>query len=88
VDPRTGLDNVEKRKFLPYWDSNSDPSVVQLVAIRYTDYAIQALDTRGRQLNSLLVAGFCEGVARNGLIHCAVLFPFHFPSFAQVHAIT
>jgi hypothetical protein len=35
VDPRTGLDDVEKRKFLPYRDSNSDPSVVQPVASRY-----------------------------------------------------
>jgi hypothetical protein len=33
VDPRTGLDGV---------DSNSDLSVVQPVASRYTDYAIQA----------------------------------------------
>jgi hypothetical protein len=24
----------------PYLDSNSDPSVVQLLAIRYTDYAV------------------------------------------------
>jgi hypothetical protein len=39
VDPRTGLDNVEKRKFLPYRDPNSDPSVVQPVASRYTYYA-------------------------------------------------
>jgi hypothetical protein len=31
---------MEKRKF--YRDSNSDPSVVQLVASRYTDYAILA----------------------------------------------
>jgi hypothetical protein len=34
VDPRAGLDNMEK--------SNSNPSVVQSVASRYTDYAIQA----------------------------------------------
>jgi hypothetical protein len=38
MGPRTGLHNVEKRKFLPYRDSNSDPSVAQPVAIRYTDY--------------------------------------------------
>jgi hypothetical protein len=40
VDPRTGLDDLEKRRFLPYWDSNSDPSVVQPVASHYTDYSI------------------------------------------------
>jgi hypothetical protein len=33
VGPRTGLDDVEKRKF---WDSNSDPSAVQPVASLYT----------------------------------------------------
>jgi hypothetical protein len=38
VDPRAGLDDV-KRKFLTQRDSNSDPSVVQPVASRYTDYA-------------------------------------------------
>jgi hypothetical protein len=32
VDPRAGLDDVEKRKSRPYRDSNSDPSVVQPVA--------------------------------------------------------
>jgi hypothetical protein len=37
VGPRAGLDEV-KRKFLIYWDSNSDPSV-QPVASRYTGYA-------------------------------------------------
>jgi hypothetical protein len=37
VDPRAGLDDVEKRKFLPYRDSNSDPSVVQPVASPYID---------------------------------------------------
>jgi hypothetical protein len=34
VDSRTGLDDMEKLKFLTYRDSNSDPSVVQLVASR------------------------------------------------------
>jgi hypothetical protein len=37
-DPRVGLDDVEKRKFLTYPDSNSDPSVVQPVASRYTGF--------------------------------------------------
>jgi hypothetical protein len=40
VDPRPGLDDVKMRKFLTYRDSNSDPSVVQPVASRYTDNAI------------------------------------------------
>jgi hypothetical protein len=42
VDPRAGLDDMEKRKFLPYRDSNSDPSIVQPVGSRYNDYAIPA----------------------------------------------
>jgi hypothetical protein len=37
VNPRAGLDDVEKKKFL-----NSDPSVFQPVASRYTDYPIMA----------------------------------------------
>jgi hypothetical protein len=40
VDLSTGLDDVEKRKFLFYRDTNSKPSVVQPVARRYTDYDI------------------------------------------------
>jgi hypothetical protein len=44
VGPRAGMDNVEKRKFLtPQGTQNSDPSVVQPAASRYTDYAIPAL---------------------------------------------
>jgi hypothetical protein len=43
VDPRAGMDDMEKRKFLPYRDSNSDPLVVQPVASRYTCYAIPVL---------------------------------------------
>jgi hypothetical protein len=42
VGPRALLDDVEKRKFLTLRGSNSDPSVVQPVASRYTDYAIPA----------------------------------------------
>jgi hypothetical protein len=42
VNPRAVLDNVEKRNSWPHRDTNSDPSVVQPVASRYTDYAILA----------------------------------------------
>jgi hypothetical protein len=38
----TGLNDVERRKILPYWNSNSDHSAVQPVASRYTDSAIPA----------------------------------------------
>jgi hypothetical protein len=40
VGPRAGLDDVEKRTFLTLRGSNSDPSVIQSEANRYTDYAI------------------------------------------------
>jgi hypothetical protein len=39
MDPRSSLDDLEKRKFLTPLGLNSDPSVVQPVASRYTDYA-------------------------------------------------
>jgi hypothetical protein len=42
VGPRAGLENVEKRKFLTFRDSNSDPSVTQPVASRYTTYTLPA----------------------------------------------
>jgi hypothetical protein len=42
VGPRAGLDDVEKVKFFNLPDSNSEPSVIQSVASRYTDYAIWA----------------------------------------------
>jgi hypothetical protein len=41
--PRTGLDDVERGKIVSIPDSNSDTSVVQPVAGRYTDCAILAL---------------------------------------------
>jgi hypothetical protein len=37
------MDNVEKREFLTLPGLNSDPSVVQPVASRYTDWAIPDL---------------------------------------------
>jgi hypothetical protein len=40
VDPRAGLDDVEKRNPWPYQDLNSDPLIVQPVVSRDTDYAI------------------------------------------------
>jgi hypothetical protein len=42
VGPQASLDNVEKRKFLTIQGLNSGPSAVQLIARRYTDYAIPA----------------------------------------------
>jgi hypothetical protein len=36
----SGLDDVERRKFFDYQDSNSDPSVLQSVASRFTDCVI------------------------------------------------
>jgi hypothetical protein len=43
VGPEAGLNDVEKKNSSPYRDSNSDPSVVQPVASRYTDWAISTL---------------------------------------------
>jgi hypothetical protein len=48
VYPRAGVDDVEKRTFLTYRDSNSDPSVVQPVASRCTVYAAPAPDLHTR----------------------------------------
>jgi hypothetical protein len=42
MDTRTGLDDVERNNSRLYQDSNSDFSVVQPVASRYTDYGIPA----------------------------------------------
>jgi hypothetical protein len=42
MGPITGLDEVERENSCPYRNSNSDPSVIQPVASRYTDCAIPA----------------------------------------------
>jgi hypothetical protein len=42
VDPRAGLDDVEKRKFFTLPGFKSDPLVIQAIARCYTDYAIPA----------------------------------------------
>jgi hypothetical protein len=43
VDPRAGLDDLEKRKFLTLLGLETPtPSVVQPVASRFTDYPIPA----------------------------------------------
>jgi hypothetical protein len=42
VDPSTGLDDLEKRKFLTLPGLELDPSLVHLVTSRYTDYATPA----------------------------------------------
>jgi hypothetical protein len=39
-----------KENSWPYWDSNSDPSVVHHVANRYTDYAMGGGDSRDIQV--------------------------------------
>jgi hypothetical protein len=42
VDPRPGLDDVEKRKFLTLPGLELDSSVVQPVVSRYIDYSVPA----------------------------------------------
>jgi hypothetical protein len=42
VGLRTGLDDMKKRKFRPYRDSNSDSSAVQPVASHYVYRAIMS----------------------------------------------
>jgi hypothetical protein len=70
VDPGAGLDDVEKRIFNRNRDSNSDPSVFQPIASRYTNYAISVpsydTDRRGNEIvrggghiNSKVVSQAC-----------------------------
>jgi hypothetical protein len=60
----------------PYWDSNSDPSVVQPVDSRYTDYTAKMLSTFNSQSVSHgpLHLTHCYLIA---LIHCNVFVTRH-----------
>jgi hypothetical protein len=42
VEPRAGLYDWRSENSLSYWDSNSDLSIIQPVATRYSDYTIPA----------------------------------------------
>jgi hypothetical protein len=55
MDPTAGPDDMQKGKLLTLPDSNSDPSVVQPVARRHTDYAIPA---PGKELSN------CSNIGR------------------------
>lgn len=54
----------------------------QKIFFHYGCYFLKT-DMRDRYFSQLLAAGFCFGVARNGLTYSAVLFSLHFPSFAH-----
>jgi hypothetical protein len=54
VDPRAGLDDVEKRKFLTLPGLELRPLALQPVASRYTDCAIPAIVWR-RELIFVIV---------------------------------
>jgi hypothetical protein len=53
VDPRAGVDNLEKRKFLTLPGLELDPSVVQPVASRYTDCTIPAREHYLEELSKI-----------------------------------
>jgi hypothetical protein len=65
VNPRAGLDNMERRKFLTYrdWKSNSDPSFLQPVASRYDECAIAPP----------LIWILMEPMSRNGTLHAIIV---------------
>jgi hypothetical protein len=50
VYPRAGLNDVEKRQFLTLPGNELRPSVVQPVAIHYTDYAMSAPQHVGKRV--------------------------------------
>jgi hypothetical protein len=64
--PKTGLDDVEKRKFFTLCsrDSNSEPSVVQPVASRYTDWANITVNnwSRGSSVDMAMSLGWTTGI--------------------------
>jgi hypothetical protein len=74
--PRTGLDDVERRKILLLPDSNSGPSSVQPVATQYTDCAIpdsSSVNTVTDLINALPGNGYVI-TAQNATIDEAVFY--------------
>jgi hypothetical protein len=49
VGPRASLDNMRRENSWPYWDSELDPLVIQLIASHYTDCAIPALRHKNKK---------------------------------------
>jgi hypothetical protein len=49
LNSRTGLDDLEETKFLTLPGPNSDHSVIQPGASRYTDYATPATEKTGKR---------------------------------------
>jgi hypothetical protein len=73
VGPIIGLDDVEKRKLLTLPGLELDPSVLQAVAIRYTDCAIPAILKAGRHKKVKLVKSvlvFCMHVHVSLIVVC------------------
>jgi hypothetical protein len=46
MGPRADLDDMNGEKFVSYWDSNSEPSVIHTITSHHTDYAIPAYGRR------------------------------------------
>jgi hypothetical protein len=69
VGPRAGLDAMDRRKILPPQDSNTDPSVVQPVASRYTDCAIPAPAWHSAYRENLTFTLLLGDAASSQIIH-------------------
>jgi hypothetical protein len=69
VNPRAGLDDVEKRKFLTLLGFELLPSVVQPVSSRCTDYAIPAHNNENETENNNFIIVFKYPVALMYLLY-------------------
>jgi hypothetical protein len=70
VDPRASLDNMEKINSWTYQDSNSEPSVIQLAASRYTNYAIPGHTIIGTMPSKGLQSTLWWSIASILLVEC------------------